>query len=91
MSERKGQGDWADERARRVGPPDREIRFRTAAKAIASSIRRNRSGEGNPDCPILVEGLRDEKALRELGLGQDWGEATDSTEGSIDGNGHSSR
>ena len=49
-------------------PPDREIRFRAAAKAIASSIRRNRSGEDNPDCPILVEGLRDEKALRALGF-----------------------
>ena len=68
MSEREGLGDWFEDRARRAGPPDMEIRFRAAAKAIASSIRRNRSGEGNPDCPILVEGLRDEKALRELGF-----------------------
>tara|TARA_B100001750_G_C15256496_1_gene470472 strand:- start:75 stop:587 length:513 start_codon:yes stop_codon:yes gene_type:complete len=68
MSEREGLGDWADNRARRTGPPDREIRFRTAAKAIAASIKRNRPGEGKPDCPILVEGIRDEKALRKLGF-----------------------
>ena len=68
MPEKEGLGDSVDDRARRVGPPDREIRFRAAAKAIAASIRRNRSGEGNPDCPILVEGLRDEKALRALGF-----------------------
>jgi len=68
MSEREGLGDWVVDPARRVGPPDREIRFRAAAKAIAESIRRNRSGEGNPGCPILVEGLRDEKALRALGF-----------------------
>ena len=68
MPEKEGLGDWVDDRARRAGPPDREIRFRAAAKAIAASIRRNRSGEGNPDCPILGEGLRDEKALRALGF-----------------------
>ena len=68
MPEKEGLGDSVDDRARRVGPADREIRFRAAAKAIAASIRRNRSGEGNPDCPILVEGLRDEKALRALGF-----------------------
>ena len=68
MPEKEGLGDWVDDRARRAGPPDREIRFRAAAMAIAVSIRRNRSGEGNPDCPILVEGLRDEKALRALGF-----------------------
>ena len=68
MPEKEGLGDWVDDRARRAGPPEREIRFRAAAKAIAASIRRNRSGEDNPDCPILVEGLRDEKALRALGF-----------------------
>ena len=68
MPEKEGLGDWVADRARRGGPPDREIRFRAAAKAIAASIRRNRSGEDNPDCPILVEGLRDEKALRALGF-----------------------
>ena len=68
MPDKEGLGDWVDDRARRAGPPARELRFRAAAKAIAASIRRNRSGEGNPDCPILVEGLRDEKALRALGF-----------------------
>ena len=68
MPEKEGLGDWVADRARRGGPPDREIRFRAAAKAIAAGIRRNRSGEDNPDCPILVEGLRDEKALRALGF-----------------------
>ena len=68
MSEREGPGNWVDDHARRVGPPDREIRFRAAAKAIAASIRRNRSGEGNPDCPVLVEGVKDVRALRALGF-----------------------
>lgn len=68
MPQKEGLGNSDDDRSRRVGPPDREIRFRAAAKAIATSIKRNRSGNENPDCPILVEGLRDEKALRELGF-----------------------
>ena len=68
MPQKEGLGNSDDDRSRRVGPPDREIRFRAAAKAIATSIKRNRSGKDNPDCPILVEGLRDEKALRELGF-----------------------
>ena len=68
MSEREGLGDWVDDRARRAGPPDREIRFRAAAKAMAASIKRNLSGEGNPDCPVLVEGAKDVTALRALGF-----------------------
>ena len=68
MPQKEGLGNRDDDRSRRAGPPDREIRFRAAAKAIATSIKRNRSGNDNPDCPILVEGLRDEKALRELGF-----------------------
>ena len=68
MPQKEGLGNSDDDRSRRVGPPDREIRFRAAAKAIATSIKRNRSGNENPDCPILVEGLRDEKALRALGF-----------------------
>ena len=68
MSEREGLEDWVVDRARRAGPPDREIRFRAAAKAIAKSISRNRSGEGNPDCPVLVEGAKDVTALRALGF-----------------------
>ena len=68
MSERGGLGDWVDDRARRAGPPAREIRFQAAAKAMAASIKRNRSGEGNPDCPVLVEGAKDVAALRALGF-----------------------
>ena len=68
MSEREGLEDWVDERARRTGPPDREIRFRAAAKAMAASIRRNHPGEGNPDCPVLVEGPNDVRALRAFGF-----------------------
>ena len=68
MSEREGLGDWVDDRARRTGPPVREIRFRAAAKAMAASIKRNRSGAGNPDCPVLVEGAKDVTALRALGF-----------------------
>ena len=57
-----------DDRARRAGPPDREIRFQAAAKAMAARIKRNLSGEGNPDCPVLVEGAKDVTALRTLGF-----------------------
>ena len=32
MSEREGLPDWVDQRARKEGPPDREIRFRAAAR-----------------------------------------------------------
>jgi len=68
MSTRDGLPDWVDARARRAGPPDREIRFRAAAKAIAESILRNRPSKGAPDCPVVVEGIKDERALRVLGF-----------------------
>ena len=35
---------------------------------MAASIKRNLSGEGNPDCPVLVEGAKDVTALRTLGF-----------------------
>ena len=35
---------------------------------MAASIKRNLSGEGNPDCPVLVEGVKDVSALRTLGF-----------------------
>ena len=35
---------------------------------MAASIKRNLSGEGNPDCPVLVEGVKDVTALRTLGF-----------------------
>ncbi|MDP6563148.1 MAG: hypothetical protein QF377_05215 [Candidatus Thalassarchaeum sp.] len=69
MSEREGIPDWAGQRARAAGPPDRDVRFEVAAKAIATSILRNRPiAEGGSDCPVIVEGLNDEKALRVLGF-----------------------
>ena len=53
----------------REGPPDREIRFRKAAKSIARSISRNAPPEeGGCHCPVIVEGPKDERALRELGV-----------------------
>ena len=53
----------------REGPPDREIRFNKAAKSIAKSISRNAPpDEGGCHCPVIVEGPKDERALRELGF-----------------------
>ena len=53
----------------REGPPDRAIRFDKAAKAIAISIARNAPvKEGGSHCPVIVEGPKDERALRELGF-----------------------
>jgi 5S rRNA maturation endonuclease (ribonuclease M5) len=60
--------DWVDRNARKEGPSDREIRFRAAAKAIAQSIIRNRPTLDSPNCPVLVEGTKDVKALRALGF-----------------------
>ena len=68
VSEREGLPDWVGPRARKEGPPDREIRFRAAAAALAQSILRNRSAPGSPNCPVLVEGIKDERALRTLGF-----------------------
>ena len=68
MSTRKGLPNWVDERARKAGPPDREIRFRAAARAIAESILRTRPTTGSPDCPVMVEGIKDERALQVLGF-----------------------
>jgi len=46
-----------------------EDRFLIVAKAINESIIRNREIEqGGSDCPILVEGIKDVKCLRELGF-----------------------
>ena len=69
MSERGGLPDWAGQRARAAGPPDRAVRFELAAKAIANAILRNRPvAEGGSGCPVVVEGLKDEQALRALGF-----------------------
>ena len=69
MSKRTGLPDWARQRARAAGPPDRTVRFELAAKAIVSAILRNRPiAEGGSGCPVVVEGLKDERALRALGF-----------------------
>ena len=64
-----GKNDWHRDKARFSGPSDRTVRFEKAAKAIAQSQKRNRDIlEGGPGCPILVEGKKDEVALRALGF-----------------------
>ena len=68
VSEREDLPDWVAKRARKEGPPDREIRFRAAAAALAQSILRNLPSTGSPNCPVLVEGVKDERALRTLGF-----------------------
>ena len=69
MSEREGLPVWTGKRARIAGPPDRQVRFEKAAKAIATAIVRNRPiDSGGFGCPIVVEGIRDEQAIRALGF-----------------------
>jgi len=68
VSGREGLPDRVGSRARKEGPPDREIRFRAAAAALAQSILRNRPSPSSPNCPVLVEGVKDERALRILGF-----------------------
>ena len=64
-----GASDWDEERNNLAGPADREARFDRAARAIANCQRRNRKpSDGGAGCPILVEGLKDEAALRALGF-----------------------
>jgi len=69
VSEREGLPDWVGKRAREAGPPDRQVRFEKAAKAIAASIVRNRPiDQGGSGRPVVVEGLRDVQAVRALGF-----------------------
>ena len=68
VSGREGLPDRVGQRDRKEGPPDREIRFRAAAAALAQSILRNRPSPSSPNCPVLVEGVKDERALRILGF-----------------------
>ena len=64
-----GASDWIPERTNLSGPADRVARFDRAARAFADCQRRNRDPiNGGAGCPILVEGLRDEAALRDLGF-----------------------
>ena len=51
------------------GPHDRFSRFNRAARSIHDSIVRNSPIEyGGCGCPVVVEGINDVKALRELGF-----------------------
>ena len=64
-----GTSDWFEGRWSLNGPSDQEQRFETAAAAIARCQVRNRMPEdGGAGCPILIEGLKDVKALRALGF-----------------------
>jgi hypothetical protein len=65
VSGREGLPDRVGQRDRKEGPPDREIRFRAAAAALAQSILRNRPSLRFPNCPVLVEGVKDERAVWE--------------------------
>ena len=69
MSDKEHLPEWVGQRAKAAGPPDREVRFELAAKAMAQAILRNRPVEdGGSGCPVVVEGINDEKALRALGF-----------------------
>ena len=49
--------------------PDSAERYSKVAKVFAESIRRNNSLEDKgSNCPILVEGKRDEETLRDIGF-----------------------
>lgn len=64
-----GASDWIEGKADLAGPADRAARFERAARALAECQRRNRDPlEGGAGCPILVEGMKDERALRMLGF-----------------------
>ena len=69
MSRREAMPEWTGKRSKVSGPPEREKRFEKSAMAIARSIIRNRPiDEGGFNRPIVVEGIRDERALRALGF-----------------------
>ena len=60
---------WESKRERVDGPADRVVRFDKASRAIAEALIRNRSQErGGSGIPVVVEGNRDEEALRALGF-----------------------
>ena len=51
------------------GPSDRMSRFELAARNFALTIVRNKfEPDGGYNCPIVVEGLKDERTLRTLGF-----------------------
>ena len=59
---------WAKARAKNAGPPDRASRFDAVGETLAIARKRNRPVKSDgAGCPILVEGIRDRKVLRNLG------------------------
>jgi len=61
--------DWASKRAKAAGPPDRKVRFEVAGRALGEARQRNRPvDDGGAACPVLIEGKKDEVALRRLGF-----------------------
>lgn len=51
------------------GNPTQDVRFESAGRALALARERNRDVEqGGSSCPILIEGIKDVKALRKLGF-----------------------
>ena len=51
------------------GNPTQDVRFESAGRALALARERNRDVEqGGSSCPVLIEGIKDVKALRKLGF-----------------------
>nr|AIF06437.1 hypothetical protein [uncultured marine group II/III euryarchaeote KM3_192_B10] len=51
------------------GNPTQDVRFESAGRALALARERNRDVEqGGSSCPVLIEGIKDVKALRRLGF-----------------------
>ena len=51
------------------GSSNRQVRYEKTAKSLACAILRNRPlKEGGCGCPVIVEGMRDERTLREMGF-----------------------
>ena len=69
MHDEREVPDWPCKARSFSGPSNRRIRFEKTAKSLAFAIMRNRTlEEGGCGCPVLVEGIRDERTLRELGF-----------------------
>ena len=69
MSDEFRLPDLGPKRGIEGGPADRGVRFEKASRAIAESLIRNRTPEqGGSGVPVVVEGNRDEEALRALGF-----------------------
>ena len=69
MSNERDIPEWTPKAEAFSGHSNRKIRFEKTAKSLANAILRNRPiEEGGCGCPVLVEGMRDERTLREIGF-----------------------